>query len=127
MVSLLQGLLRQAFPTLRSVDTLRSLQSHIEIAALDRKVEARVFILDEVQRDLTQLLMSTSHTTPVITRHTSGKPFCCKYAMILCPRRLDVRIMYNISSWLFRRSASLKRYSVGSIVIVRGRADRSRQ
>ena len=53
MVSLLQGLLRQTFPALRSVDTLRSLKSDIEIAALDRKVEARVFILDEVQRDLT--------------------------------------------------------------------------
>ena len=65
--------------------------------------------------------------TNIPGRYTSGKPFCCKYAMIFCPRRLDVRTMYSISSWLLRRSASLKQYSVGSIVIVRGRADRSRQ
>lgn len=25
-----------------------------------------------------------------IFRYTSGNPFCCRYAMILCPRRVDV-------------------------------------
>ena len=52
VVALLQGLLRKAFPAFGPVDALRCLQCDVEIATFDCKAEARVFVLDKVQRDL---------------------------------------------------------------------------
>lgn len=52
MIALLEGLLRKALPTVWAVNRLGGLQSHIEVTALDRKIEARVFVLDKVQRNL---------------------------------------------------------------------------
>ncbi len=61
VVALLQGLLRKTFPALRSVNTLGRLESDVEITTLYRKVEAGVFILHEVQRDLLCTDMSAMH------------------------------------------------------------------
>lgn len=47
--------------------------------------------------------------------------------MMLWPTNVDVRMIWSISSWLLRSRANLKRYSVGSNVMVRGRAERSKQ
>ena len=60
VVALLEGLLRKTLPAVRPVDGPGGLQSHIKITAFNREIEARVLVLDEVQRDLleqvTQLL-----------------------------------------------------------------------
>ena len=52
VVALLQGLLRKAFPAFGPVDALRCLQCDVKIATFNREIEACVFVLDEVQRDL---------------------------------------------------------------------------
>ena len=64
MIALLEGLLRKALPTVWAVNRLGGLQSHIEVTALDRKIEARVFVLDKVQRNLPrdEISMRTSNS-----------------------------------------------------------------
>lgn len=66
MITLLEGLLRKTLPTVGPVNRLSGLQSHIEVTALDRKIEARVFVLDKVQRDLVfkSSMLTTLHCGP---------------------------------------------------------------
>lgn len=52
VVALLQGLLRESLPALGPVNGLSGLQRDIQVTTFDRKIETRVFVLDEVQRDL---------------------------------------------------------------------------
>ena len=52
VVALLESLLGETLPAFRPVNGLSCLQRNIEVAAFDRKIETRVFVLDEVQRDL---------------------------------------------------------------------------
>ena len=54
MVTLLQRLLREPVPTFGTIDRARHLHRDIKVAALNSKVEARVLVLDEVERDLRQ-------------------------------------------------------------------------
>lgn len=42
--------------------------------------------------------VNCQHTLVHGYMHTSGKPFCCRYAMMLCPSKFDVRMMCSISS-----------------------------
>ena len=53
VVALLESLLGETLPAFGPVNGLSCLQRNIEVAAFDRKIETRVFVLDEVQRDLT--------------------------------------------------------------------------
>ena len=52
MVALFQSLLRQPFPTFRPINSLRRLESDIQVTAFNGKVKPRVLVLDEVQCDL---------------------------------------------------------------------------
>lgn len=54
MVSLLERLLCQPVPALRSIDALRRLQCDIKVATFNSKVEPRILILNEVKRDLNE-------------------------------------------------------------------------
>mmetsp|Transcript_6189 Transcript_6189/g.15799 ORF Transcript_6189/g.15799 Transcript_6189/m.15799 type:complete len:252 (+) Transcript_6189:464-1219(+) len=58
---------------------------------------------------------------------TSGKPFCCRYAMMLCPHSALPRIMASTWSYLRWIRLSLNMYSLVSIWIDRLRPSRSRQ
>ena len=48
MVALLQSLLRKTLPAFRPVNSLRSIQRHVQITALDSQIEARVLFLHNV-------------------------------------------------------------------------------
>jgi len=52
MVPLLEGLLRQSFPTLWSVNSFGGLYRDIEVTAFDCEVEPRVIVLYKVQSNL---------------------------------------------------------------------------
>ena len=54
MVSLFEGSLGETLPTVRSVNGPCGLESNIEVAAFDGKIEPSTLVLDEMKRDLSQ-------------------------------------------------------------------------
>ena len=96
MVALFQCLLRQPFPAVRTIDSLGGLKSGVEVATLNSKIEPCVFVLNEVQGNLRKSCQKGFLATQEWI--TSGNPFCCKYAMILWPNKVEVRMICNISS-----------------------------
>ena len=66
MVALLESLLGETLPAFGPVNGLSCLQRNIEVAAFDRKIETRVFVLDKVQRDLVfkSSMLTTLHCGP---------------------------------------------------------------
>ena len=52
VVALLESLLRETFPALRSIDGLRSLESDVEVTALNGEVEPGIFVLHKVKGNL---------------------------------------------------------------------------
>ena len=98
MVSLFESLLSQSIPTIGTVDETSSLQCDIKITTFDCKIEPGVLIFNEVQCNLDKIVPFEMKLTPDSLKLTSGNPFCCRYAMMLWPKRFEVRIMYNISS-----------------------------
>lgn len=84
MVALFQCLLRESLPAFRSVDNFSCLESNVKIAALDGEVKSRIFVFNEMKRDL--LLKYIGNLFQLARKNlklTSGNPFFCKYAMIL--------------------------------------------
>ena len=57
VVALAEGLDAQLVPGLLVVQGLGGLERHLDVAALDREVEARALVLDEVQRHLGEALL----------------------------------------------------------------------
>ena len=52
VVTLLESLLRKTLPALRPVNSLRSIQRHVQITALDSQIEASIFVLYEMKSNL---------------------------------------------------------------------------
>ena len=52
VVTLLESLLRKTLPALRPVNSLRSIQRHVQVTALDSQIEASIFVLHEMQSNL---------------------------------------------------------------------------
>ena len=90
MVSLFESLLSQPIPTIRSINCGRRLQCNVQDSAFDGKIEPCVFFFNKVQGDLKEV---NGPSKTCSGAQTSGKPFCCKYATMLCPMRLDGLIM----------------------------------
>jgi hypothetical protein len=96
MIALLQLLLGQPFPAFRPIDGLGRLKSDIEVTTLDSKIESSAFILNEMQRNLKVNYVNGSsekERNEPKKQLTSGKPFCCKYAMLLWPNKVEVRMI----------------------------------
>lgn len=52
VIALLQRLLRQPLPALRSINRLRGFHRHVQVTALNRQLESRIRVLDKVQSNL---------------------------------------------------------------------------
>jgi len=63
---------------------------HTEVTTLDSKIESSTFILNEMQCNLKFNYVNESEKNELKEQITSGKPFCCKYAMILWPNKVEV-------------------------------------
>ena len=92
MVALLQSLLSKTLPAFRAIDSTCGLKGNVEVATFDGQIEASILVLDEMKCNLVVWCVNMLPRRIRIL-YTSGKPFCCKYAIILCPNKLDVRII----------------------------------
>lgn len=52
VVALLERLLREPVPALGAVDRACYLHRNVEVSTLNREIEARILVLDKVQRNL---------------------------------------------------------------------------
>lgn len=84
MVSLLKSLLGKAVPTFWPINRRSSLKCHLQVTTFNSEIKASVFVLHKVKGDLyIPVIVSAKNHLYGNVELTSGKPFCCKYAMML--------------------------------------------
>lgn len=66
MVALFQSLLSEPFPALWAVNDLRSLKGDFKVATLNSEIESRVFVLDEVECNLENVISDEASASYLI-------------------------------------------------------------